>query len=158
MKKLFQTIGHFFQLLFGDAEKIILSNADIAIHISSVVEFILKNPATEFALSLVPGPVGIMIRSIEPKILSVIDTVVQAITEEQACSKLTTAKDRIDCFIKYLGSLPAVQKNAILAKFSSLILQALEGSGTSESDADTAAQMRFKQLKMEGTLPVVSTK
>lgn len=150
MKKFFKSIGDFFTRLFGAFVKEILQNSTIAIAIVDQVEAVLNNPLTQFAIDSIPGVVGDFIRKEEPKLLSILDEAVVLITDAKGCASLSTDKERLECFIKQIASLPALQQHAILLKLASIIENLLSG-GQTEADSDTAVQMTYKQQQLDGT-------
>lgn len=147
MKRIFQKIVAFFQLIFGNVDKAIIDNLDDAISVANIIRSILQSPILGVIVKLTPTTWD---DALVAKANSVLETVFQKLLAGQACADLQVRDERLTCYLKQLALLTPTAQNAMLMKIASLYAAATNpAAGKSESDYDTAVQMRFKEQKLD---------
>lgn len=146
MKEFFKKIGLFFKMIFGKVDKTLIDNIDEAIQVAGFIRSIVSSPILNVVALALPGWATTALT----KATQILDAIIPQLSAVEGCTKLATPQERLACFAKYIASLPPLAQNAIIMKIASLYAQLNAGiTNNSESDFDTAVQMRYKELKID---------
>ncbi len=154
-KDILKSIGAFFVMLFGNAEKVedwMISHADEGIEKGQFVRDLVKGPLPDLIKAVTPDFVDKIIDKYRADVIEKIDKVIAEMQNTSICLHLSTPAERIACYVNEVRGMSAKRQNGEIYKFASSYTQlsaADANKEVKESVADTAVQTRLMAKKID---------